>query len=113
MPKFLLCDIPDEHQPVREYLKEVKRDYPYASIEALYAGIGELEFYGPAVAGCVDIGKGCWRFSMMLGFGRKANFIFIRPRSGDYLAVHAFTSETEMQMAAGCSTGIARKEALE
>lgn len=111
--QLLLCDIPDEYQSVRDYLKDVKRDYPYASWESIFGGIAELERFGALVAGCVDIGSDCWRLPMTLGFGRLANLIFVKLRSGDFLAVHAFSSETSEQLEAGCATGILRKEALE
>ena len=111
--RFVVCDIPDEYQPVADYLDEVKRDYPNLSYEILRGAIDVVELDGSIVAECAPVGGKIWRLTTVLGFGNKANLIFVTLRSGDFLAVHGFTSKTDSEIQAGTAIGIARKAALE
>ena len=113
MRRFLLCDLPDVHQPVRDYLNEVERDYPSTSYAMLLGVIETLKVDGPFAADCFPIGGNMWRLTTVIGFGRKANLVFTVLGSGDYFAVHGFTSSSKEEEALGTAIGRARKVALE
>ena len=113
MKRFDVCDIPDEYRSVADYLNEVKRDYPDLSCEILLGAIEEVELDGPIVAECVPVQEKMWRLTTVLGFGSKANLIFVTVRNGNFLAVHGFTSKTDCEIQAGTALGVARKAALE
>ena len=113
MKRFVVCDIPDEYQPVADYFDEVRQDYPDLSYQILRGAIDVVKLDGPIVAECAPIGSKMWRLTTVLGFGNKANLIFVTLRSGDFMAVHGFTSKTDSEIQAGTAIGIARKAALE
>jgi hypothetical protein len=68
---------------------------------------------GFIVADCTSLGEGLWRLTTMLGFGRRANLIFIELKNGDFLALHAFTSNNDEETARGSAIGLLRKQALD
>jgi hypothetical protein len=114
MPKrqMLLCDIPDGHQSVGDYLDDIREFYPEVSYDNVREAIRDVEIYGRIVTGCVPVAPALWRLPVAIGFGHKAHIMFVELKSGNYLAIHAFTSKTEGEIEPGVATGVARRLAL-
>jgi hypothetical protein len=111
--EVLLCDIPDEFQPVADYFDEIRSNYPEVSRDSVLGEIEDLKIYGPIAAGCLPTADGMWRLTTVLGYGRKSNLILYPLKNGNYLAVHGFVSSDNADIERGLMIATKRKANLD
>ncbi len=51
--EVLLCDIPDDYQPVAKFLEDIGASYPEISFEILLGAIEDLKYFGPIASECL------------------------------------------------------------
>lgn len=110
--QMLLCDIPDNHQSVSDYLDDIMGYYPEVSYDNVCEAIRDVEIYGRIVAGCFLVAPNFWKLSVPIGFGHQAHILFVELKNGNYLAIHAFTSKKKRDIEQGVAEAIARRQAL-
>ena len=101
-----LYDIPDEHPAVRTWLSEL-------SNEEFLAHILAVQELGPAFAGCQHLPGDLWALTVPIGHGKLANLLFFSLKSGDFLAIHGFTSRHNEDASAEIEIARKRKRDLE
>jgi hypothetical protein len=110
---MLLCDIPDSYQSVADYFQDIRSNYPDLSTDMINGAIKDLQIYGPIASECAPVADGLWRLSVAIGFGHKANMMFVVLKNGNYFMIHAFTSTNQSELGEGTILAANRKKGLE